>query len=160
MITKFFSSETSKDAVIIRYYERSHKVLFIVNQFDDFSENIKLINIMLEYLKLNDIKWLEMKLEPNFTVPTNTVWFKNKRNGNINCHIEDFEKFYLANIFGIVQSRAIYISTKLDEYESDNNNDDSGEWTTVVDRKRLRKTKIEQIKKEAEGLLEDWNNLE
>ncbi len=167
MITKSFSSETSNDLIIIRHHERSHKAFFTLQHFDDFAENIKLISHIIEYLKSYDIKWVELMIGSNFEVPTNTVWFKNKRNGNINCHIEDFEQFYLANVIHIIKPGNLTI--KIDDnnetgndneiIDDNNDKDDDSGWTTVFDKKHAKKQKINKIKKEVNTLLGDWNNL-
>lgn len=154
LITQTISSVISKDSIIIKRYERSHKAYFILEKFDDFTENIKIINQTLEYLKSYDIKWIELTLGVNFKVPSNTVWFKNKKNGNINCHIEDFEQFYFANVTHIVKPRNLCVNNSVD-VES---NDDE-EWTVVLDKKHVRKQKMNKIRKEVDSLLEDWNNL-
>lgn len=162
MITKSFSSEASSDSIIIKHHERSHKTFFTLQQFDDFAENIKLISHLIEYLKSYDIKWVELRLGLNFKIPTNTVWFKNKRNGNINCHIEDFEQFYLANITHIVKPGNISIKPNVDSdgKVTDEEISDGREWTTVCDKRLVRKQKMNKIKKEVDTLLGDWNNLE
>ena len=163
MITESFSSETSNDSIIVKHHERSHKTFFTLQQFDDFAENIKLISHIIEYLKSYDIKWVELRLGLNFEVPTNTVWFKNKRNGNINCHIEDFEQFYLANMANIVKPGNLSVKindNNKDDSDQDNSiNDDGGEWTTVCDKRQVRRQKMDKIKKEVDTLLGDWNNL-
>ena len=71
MITKTFTSEQSKDILEISYFAKSRNASFNLKQFDSVSENIKLLGELIEYLKLNDIKWIITNLDFRFKVPEN-----------------------------------------------------------------------------------------
>lgn len=150
MIVKTFVSDTTHDSIEVNHFIKSHKATFKIVNLEEVSENIRLVDGMVEYLKENDIKWVIIKsIDKNYVFPTNCVWFKNKKTGDTNCHIEDFQRFYLANMDKFFELRNIY----LNEGVSDDG------WTRVVNPKRERAKKIRQIEKEINALVGDWNSL-
>lgn len=156
MIEKYFMSEISKDKIKIVHFEKSHKAIFLILRIDNLNENIKLVGSLIEYLKKNDIKWIILKntLVPiNLTIPKNTLWFQNKQTGDINCHIEDFESFYLNNLKLLIKPNIVFF-----EKENLNISDDDG-WHTVQDKKKNKNNKVKKIIEEIDSLNIDWNNI-
>jgi len=147
-IVKIFQSTTSEDIIEVNHFFRSHKSLYKVVKIDDISENLKLLNESIEYLKLKDIKWVYLENNNDYIIPQNTIWYKDKKTGNISCHIEDFEKFFIKNISKIINEKDIHV----------NFNDNDG-WSLVLDKKKKRKRKLSQIKKDINSFDENWNNL-
>ena len=121
-----FKSNTSHDEVKLIIYLKTHRVVFNIVSFDELSEHIKLLADVITYLKQEDIKWVVLKLDNNLISPTNAIWFQNKKTGDINCHIEDFEKVYLANLNTLVRPELIYINYS---------NIDADGWTVNIDKK-------------------------
>lgn len=137
MITKRFNSQNSKDVVQVIHFIKSHKSIFKLIQFDDLSENIKLLSQCLEYLKNNDIKWIIIKeLTSDLNFPTNTMWFRNNKTNDINCHIEDFEKFYINNMKYFIKSDIVYVKDL-------NENIEDGGLKLLIKRKRKIKRLIQ-----------------
>ena len=149
MIKKTFDSKITNDSIEINHNRKSQYANFNLVKFDQVADNLKLIVEAVEYLKNLGIMWIIMNIKFKFEVPSNTVWFKNNKDGTINCHIEDFEKFYFKNMSNFVKINNIYIEDMVD-------NDG---WTVVVDKKKLKKERIEEIKTEIEAMVGDWNNL-
>lgn len=149
MNCKEFKSLNSNDCIHIQYRTNSLKVSFEIKSYDDFNENLKLIVNMIDYLKNNNIKWVKIPLSVNYTLPVNTVIDKNDDNKYINCHIEDFEKFYLSNMQYFIKPSIIFIKKNIVEKE----------WTTIVDKRKEKRKKIEHLKNHVENLVTDWNSL-
>ncbi len=153
MITKKFNSENTKDIVEVVHFIKSHKAIFRLLQFDDLAENTKLLCECLDYLKKNDIKWIIIKeLKGELDFPTNTIWFRNSKTDDINCHIEDFEKFYINNMKHFVKPELVYVKDVIQDNTEDG-------WTKVVNKKKEKNKKINKVKNELFTLSTDWNNL-
>ena len=150
IVSKTFKSEQSHDIIDVSYHQKSHNATFILKQIDKVTDNIKLVNEILVYLKQNDIKWIVI---PNvkfaFKIPENTVWFKNKYNNNIHVHIEDFEKFYLQNLSSLIKTTSVHMDPKVD-------NDG---WIKVIDPKKEKKQKIARLNNDITSFMDDWLNL-
>ena|SRR5579885_2374638 len=144
-----FSSEKSKDAIFTILIKKSHKALFKLKVVDDAFEHINLINKICNHFKKDDIKWIEITLNFSPKIPQNTIYFKNKFNGNFVCHIEDFEKFYLTNINLLVKLYHINTDPKISE----------DGWIKVFDPKKEKRDKYNKILKEFTNLVGDWNNM-
>lgn len=148
--TKRFTSKQSRDILEVSYNTKSHNALFTVVQLDKVTDNSALLVEIIEFLKQNDIKWIILNINHHFDIPENAVWYKNKKTGNVHCHIEDFDKFYLKNLTHFITPAILYL-------ESDAEKEDG--WIKVVDKKKERKTKMAAIKKELTELNSDWNKL-
>lgn len=165
MIRENFLSETSKDVIEISYFDKSHKANFILKCIDDLSNNINLINDVVIFLKKKDIKWVCMPftlIKDDLEFPENTVWFEHKNTGGVCCHIEDFKRFYVANLNKLLTSKIIYIDTKNSNSNMTRTSEvikeeDDG-WTTVVIKKskfhlyQLKNDKLEKLQTELNKL--------
>jgi hypothetical protein len=150
MFLKTFKSSTSRDEVEIILIKKSHKAIFNIKVLDDIMEHIKLISVISQFLKKEDIKWVEIEKDFDPKIPQNTISYINKYNGHFVCHIEDFERFYLSNIENFIKINFIYVNpSKIS---------DDG-WTRIMDPKRERKDKYNKLKKDAVNLVGDWNIL-
>lgn len=147
---QIFRSETSKDEIFLILIKKSHKGIFKLRIFDDVPEHINLINKINNYLKKEDIKWVEVMIDFKPKIPLNTISYLNKYNGNIVCHIEDFEKFYLANINNFIKLNHIYVNPSRIS--------DDG-WIKNIDPKKEKKTKYNTIMNELINLIGDWNHM-
>ena len=158
---KRFCSEKSEDVIEIERYNRSHNISFDIIKFDVVSENIKLLNDIIDYIKMCDIKWVIVNLSSKFIIPENTVWFKNKKTKLIHCHVEDFEKFYLKNIINFINSNNLVLNLDNKNDNCQDNCEDN--WIVVIDKKKEKKDKMKKINKEINIILQsmigDWNNL-
>jgi hypothetical protein len=153
MISKKFNSETSKDVVEVVHFIKSHKAIFRLLKFDDLSENVKLISLCIDYLKKNDIKWIIIKeLKNNIDFPLNTIWFRNNVTNDINCHIEDFEKFYMNNMKHFIKPEIVHIKAPIKTDEDDG-------WTKVVNKKKEKTKKMLNVSHEINTIASDWNDL-
>lgn len=152
MLKRNFTSSKSSDVIEVIYFKKSYQSNLTIKLFDDFFEHLKLINNIIVYLQDNDIKWICLQLANNFKVPQNTIWFKHNKTGNICCHIEDFEQFYLQNMDKAIKLNSIYIDILPSKQDNDG-------WTTVVNKKKLRKNKFNTIKDHIHSLTGDWNTF-
>jgi hypothetical protein len=153
MERKMINSDASKDEIFTSIHRKSHKGFFTINKIDDAMAHIKLIGDMTDYFKKEDVKWIEMKLSFVPVLPVNTISYVNKVNDNFVCHIEDFEKFYFANIDKFVQYEMIV--------GADINNNDGDGWIVVGDNtSKGKKRKFTNIKTELLTLVGDWNNID
>lgn len=150
MTIRDFKSDRTKDNVSVASFPQSHRAHFNIVKFDELSENIKLLGQIIEHMKKEDIKWVVLKLKDDFEVPKNTVWYKNKKTGDINCHIEDFEKFYLANLKALIKHDIVHAPAKLVDEDG---------WILNVDKKKIRAKKVEQLKSEIDAIATDWCRL-
>lgn len=147
MYKKIFESNESKDIIDIEYNQKTHCAIFKLVQIDKVIENIKLVGEIMHFLKEMDIKWVITSANFNFEVPGNMVWFRHKYSKDIHCHIEDFEQFYLKNMYNFIKCANIYIQSNIDE----------NGWTEVVDTKKKKNDRIRDIKKEIDGAINDWS---
>ena len=142
MNTKYFKSNTSKDYIVVTHpkkFRGSHKAKFTINVYDNFDENQKLINDVIEYSNINNIQWLYFEIRGKYIVPQNAVVYKNKKSKNvISCHIADFGKFYMKNMDKIILPKHIYVS------KSKKKNKDG--WTTVVNVSKMKNNKMAELK--------------
>lgn len=150
MINKTFRSDQSRDSVDISYFPKSHKSNFFLKQFDDFDEHIKLIGRVIKYLKENDIKWVCLEIDTDPKIPSNTVWFRHEKSGNVCCHIEDFEKFYLKNMESIIKINTVYV---------DPNPVTEDGWNMVVNPKKMKKEKLRSINQQIKALSMNWSTF-
>ena len=151
MINKYFHSTNTKDQIEITYFKKSHKSNLHIKTIEDVSENIKLVGDAILFLKNNGIQWICVALNNHPKIPENAVWFKHEKTGNICCHVEDFENFYLQNLINVININHIHINATTDL-------DDNG-WTLVVDKRKLRKNKLQKIKTDINNLVTNWNDL-
>jgi len=147
---EFFKSETSHDELSTVLIKKSHKALFKIVTIDDATEHIKLTSTVNEKLKKEDIKWVEMALQFTPLIPPNTISYVNKYNDNFVCHIEDFERFYLANITKMIQQAHVYC---------DNSKVVNNGWTVVSGHKTAKRDKYLKLVKELQVLVGDWNSM-
>ena len=150
IIKKQFKSDTNKDCIEIIYFAKSHKATIYIKQFDELTENIKLIGKLIEELKKMDIKWLCTKIFGKPYTPENTVWFENKKNGDICCHIEDFEKFYLKNILNIIKLNTVHVEEKKTTEDG---------WIKITNKKTLKKQKMNEVKNQVGTLTGNWTTF-
>lgn len=146
---KIFKSQTSNDKISININKKTHRCFLNIDVVDDAVEHVKLINNIITELKKEDIKWVEMISNFSVVLPKNAVTYTNKRNNNTVCHIEDFEKFYFANIQSFI---------KLYNVSTQDNKDNDG-WTVVMDKKKDRRDKYNKIKVDIVNLVGDWNSM-
>ncbi|AYV76888.1 MAG: hypothetical protein Barrevirus3_8 [Barrevirus sp.] len=132
-------SKKSKDEIRLTLQQKSHRAIFNLKTVDIAEEHVKLIEELLTTLKKEDIKWIEFPTRFEPIILPNVLTFPNKVNGNITCHIVDFEVFYFANINHIVKPDHIY-------YDSNLNNKNG--WTVVSNLKQEKRLKHEKIMKE------------
>ncbi len=152
MIVKEFTSNNTKDTIEFQYFKKSHKANMYIKLVDDVSENIKLLGEAMTFLKNNGFQWICVNLKDEPKIPENTVWFKHEKSGNICCHIEDFDDFYLKNFMSMINFNQIYLgANKTATFD--------GGWTLVVDKKKLRKNKMDKIGNEINALIGNWNDL-
>lgn len=147
---EFFKSETSHDELSIVLIKKSHKAIFKIVLIDDATEHIKLASLVTEKLKKDDIKWVEMSFDFSPNIPPNTISYTNKYNNNFVCHIEDFERFYLANITKMIQQSHVYC---------DNSKVVNNGWTVVSGQKTAKRDKYLKLLKELQVLVGDWNAM-
>lgn len=149
-----FKSEKTLDLVNINLLNKAHRAFLNIKCFESVAENIILINQIIQFLKKEDVKWVVCSMNEPPIIPQNTVWYDNKFNSSIACHIEDFENFYYVNMDKIIKLHMIHI----DEDSVNTPNNDG--WVTVLDKKKYRKNKIEQIQKEIRKIVgTDWNSI-
>lgn len=146
MNLKTFTSHQSKDALQLNHSSKFHNGYFKLVLIDNVGENIKLMNDLVEYAKVNDLKWIIIDMDAKFDIPVNTVWFKHKKTMNTHIHIEDFSRFYIKNLKKLIKQNNIFIN---EEVEEDG-------WTKVVDVKKERWQKVHKIKEEIDKMLVDW----
>ena len=146
---KLFTSESSKDSLKIRHYPNNRTGKFSVELFDDANENIRLLGVLVQYMKNNDIKWVSVPPKIEYEFPPNTEWFQHKKNNNIYCHVVDFEKFYLVNVPLFVNQSNVYVSDGSEEEG----------WTKVVDKRKQRRDRLKQIKGDVNNVAGDWTSL-
>lgn len=145
-----FKSVNSQDQINTSLFAKSHRAHVNIFRFDELSENIKLLGEVIEFLKKEDVKWIVLKLDPSFTVPKNAVWYQNKKTGDINCHIEDFEKIYLANLDRLVTPDIIHVSySKVDK----------DGWVHHVDKRKVKTQKLSRVRSEISAIATDWTQL-
>ncbi|QKF94266.1 hypothetical protein QKU48_gp0808 [Fadolivirus algeromassiliense] len=146
-----FRSETTKDELMGILIKKSHKAIFKIKTVDDPSEHIKLIGELITKLKKEDIKWVELTIDFTPILPSNTVSYTNKYNGNFVCHIEDFERFYLANYANIIKLDNVHnIPTKVTE---------DGWMMVGSNHKKNKKDRYNKLIKELQVLIGDWNAM-
>ena len=145
----FFKSETTKDEILIVMLPKLHKAIFKLKTVDEAAEHINLINKLSVSLKRSDIKWVEMELDFSPKIPSNTISYTNKFNGNFVCHVEDFERLYLDNFSNIIKPDHIHQSAGKVEVNG---------WITVTGSKKSKKDKYNKIIKDLELLVGDWNS--
>lgn len=150
MQPQVFKSSISYDEVEVNLLKKPHKAIFKIKSVDDITNHIKLVNDTIDTLKKNDIKWIEISIDFNPIIPSNTISYKNKFNDNLICHVEDFEKFYLSNMENFIKLNHVHINQSkiLDDG-----------WTRIVDLKKEKREKYIKIKEEIHNLVGDWNNL-
>src|SRR3989304_214820 len=105
---QIFTTESTKDEVVIILIKKSHKAIFRQKIVDDITQHIKLINTIDTFLKKEDVKWVEMEVDFEPIIPINAISYKNKYNDNLIVHVSDFERFYLANINNLIKLHHIY----------------------------------------------------
>lgn len=150
MQTQKFKSAFSQDEIDILLYKKTHRCICKIRIADVSIEHLKLIGILSSSLKKDDIKWVEIAVDFNVKLHPNTISYKNKFNGNLVCHIEDFEKFYLTNMENLIKVNHIFVSS--------GKKIDNG-WTIVADLRKLRKDKYVIFKQDTINLVGDWNNI-
>ena len=144
VVMKTFTSETSQDILEVYFHQKSHNAFFTLKQIDNAVESTRLVTQLITFVKQYDIKWIVLKLDFIFKIPENTVWFKNKYNSNIHIHIEDFEKFYLQNLLQLIKLSNVYITS---------DGEDKDGWIKVMDPKKEKRLKMNQLNKEVNGML-------
>lgn len=144
-----FKSEVSKDEIDIRLLRRSHKAIFKCIFIDVAIEYIGLIGMICDFLKKEDVKWVEVRVEFDPVIPSNTISYINKYNKGFVCHIEDFQAFYFRNIGKFVDIGRIYvdISGMLEDG-----------WTKIIDPKKERMEKYTIVKRQLIDLVGNWND--
>jgi hypothetical protein len=146
-----FTTETTKDEIVIILIKKSHKAIFKLKTVDDITQHIKLVSAVDTFLKKEDIKWVELGADFEPVVPPNTVSFKNKYNDNIMVHISDFERFYLANVTNFIKLYHVYC---------DNSKVSEDGWIKVSSgHKKEKREKYDKIMTDLNILVGDWNNL-
>lgn len=148
-----FKSESTGDEIELCVISKAHRAVFTLKFIESPSEHIKLISDVEGFLRKNDIKWVEIDIN-NPIIPVNSVCYKNKYTNNTVCHIEDFSKFYFANIKKLIQVKNIKFNNK-------NKPIDNKGWVTVQKPQKYRENIYNEIMKELETfsqtLLNDWS---
>lgn len=147
---QFFNSELTKDEIQIILIKKSHKAIFKIKSIDDITEHINLTSKICIFLKKEDTKWVEIPIDFIPKIPLNTISYNNKYNGNIVCHIEDFEKFYMANLNNFIKLNYIYV---------DPNRLSEDGWIKNIDPKKEKKLKYIKLRNDITNLVGDWNNM-
>lgn len=143
-----FKSDVSNDFIKITYILNSNESNLFVKEFDNFDENLKLIHKVTETLSKKNILWIICNVH-NKPIIKNISYHKNNKANQIMCKIEDFEKFYIKNLDKIISLSNISIPLN----ETDNG------WTTVIDSKKLKIKKFNEIKKKIAEISINWNKL-
>jgi len=145
-----FKSELSQDEIVLILLLKSHKAIFDLKTVDDAIEHIKLISNIEKFLRKEDIKWIEFSTNiVNPIIPVNSVCYTNQHNNNINCHIEDFLKFYMSNVGQFIKLSHI-------KQKTGKNIKNPNEWTTVKAPQKIKKEKYDLILEELKLLGKDW----
>jgi len=147
---QIFTTENTKDEIFVLLIKKSHKAIFKLKIVDDITQHIKLISTVDIFLKKEDIKWVEMEVDFDPVVPLNAISFKNKYNNNYIVHIEDFERYYLANISNFVKLHHVYC---------DNSKVTEDGWIKVSGHKKEKKDKYDKIITELKVLVGDWTTF-
>ena len=136
---------TTHDEILLFIIKKSHKAIFTLKSVDNATEHFNLITSIFEFMKKEDIKWIEFPIKFDPIMPPNAITFKNKFNDNLVCHIEDFVKFYFANIRNFIKLQHIYYS------------DDSktNGWTVVKSPKKGKREKYDNLLKELVELVRE-----
>lgn len=148
MFDHSFKSSTSNDLIEISYSQQNHKCNFISVTYDKYSENIILLNQLVNFLTDEGITWISMLNKKNYEFPSNTVSYEKGK--YINVHLEDFSKFYKKNLPNIIPQSKIYVNK---------NATDSDGWQVVIDVKSARKDKLKNLRERIKLVQDDWNNL-
>ena len=138
-----FESELSEDQISLFLIKKSHKAIFTLKSVENSTEHVSLISKIETFLRAEDIKWIEfpiLSFDP--IIPKNSITYINKFNGNLVCHIEDFVKFYFANIRNFVQITHFKYNAEVNK----------GGWTVVKDPKKCKREKFANLIKELETL--------
>jgi hypothetical protein len=133
-----FKSETSSDHIEITVLSKAHKALLKVIMVDSVSEHIKMISEIENFLKMNDVKWVELSLSKNPIIPVNSVYYINKYNDNTVCHIEDFKKFYFLNSNNLIKLANV-------KYKISKNNPNTRDWVVIKSSSVGKKEKYDKI---------------
>jgi hypothetical protein len=149
-----FKSQLTNDVIHLGVFLKSHRALFKLKFVESASEHIKLISDIESFLRKNDIKWIEFNVTGDLIAPVNSVCYKNKYNNNTVCHIEDFTRFYYANIKNLFKVTNIKCKNK-------NIMTDSKGWITVQSPHKYKQDAYAIVIKELElfgqTLLNDWS---
>lgn len=138
-----FKSEVSCDIIHVEIYLKAHRAVFNFKVLEKAIENAKLINDIENTLRKNDVKWIEFDIREDVaTIPVNSVCYKNKYTNNMACHIEDFKRFYYANLNNII---------KVHHVKNNKKNDSKG-WTIVKSPGKDKKDRYDEIIKELKSL--------
>ena len=98
MIKNEYKSNISKDKILIKYFNKSHKCNLDILCMDDIYEGIKIVNDIIEKLKYLDVKWICIDIKKK---PLSEYQYKNfEKFGNSNEFDKNFE--YIKNLFEIV----------------------------------------------------------
>lgn len=147
---EIFKTAKSKDSILAILIKKSHKAILKLVSVDLPNEHLNLVTEVCTSLKNDDIKWVEITLDFQPTIPANTIYYINKFNNNFVCHIEDFERFYLDNVKKIIKPTHIHFDlTKVS---------DDG-WVKVSSPKHEKKEKYDNLMAELSKLVGDWNEL-
>jgi hypothetical protein len=147
---KIFGSSVTSDEIVVKFIKKAHKAIFIISLIDNATEHLKLVVNIIEKLKEEDIKWVEIESISEPKLPPNTISYTNKFNGNIVCHIEDFERFYLLNIRKFIRPTSVYCLPP--------KTTDDG-WIVVSGNKKVKNEKYITLLKELDTLIGDWNTM-
>lgn len=148
MLIKKFVSDLSNDVIEVTI-NNNQKAKFKILLFDNVRENIKLFAKVNNFFKQKSINWVILDMIDNYILPANALTIVNKYKSNINCHIDDFEKFYFKNMEKFIKITNVYVP--------DVTKDD--EWTVIIDKKKEKRNKAKRLKNDIRKIVGDWNSF-
>ncbi len=130
-MTEIYRSSCSHDTILVTLYKKSHRVSIKIKHVELPQEHIKLVLRLARKLKYMNIKWVEFNVEFDAPpiIPPNTISYIGS-NKNFVCHIEDFIKFYFANLKTVIKWDNIYYRPSTKTIDG---------WTYVPDHKKAKK---------------------
>ncbi|AYV78340.1 MAG: hypothetical protein Edafosvirus10_15 [Edafosvirus sp.] len=156
------ASTTTKDkleAILVR--ERPgqqmfhRKAYFKLTKFDDVTENLKLLDDLVDKLKKNKVRWLLVDFKDSFTIPqqiSKTCTYEEDDRGNqthVKCIVNDFDKFYKENLKNLIKLGNINVTEP---------KEDDG-WIQVVNLKKLKRERINKVRTEVSDLKGCWVDM-
>ncbi len=143
-----FKSQLTKDRIEVRLFMKTWKAVLTVKSYDDLTEHLHLLAQLTDHLRENDIKWVYTIVHGNYRTPVNAM--VQPAGDKINCHIEDYDRFYTQNLDNIITLNMIHVKKNIIDKDG---------WTQVVDVTSERKRKYQEIVENVSSVVGSWDTL-